>query len=224
VRKQASFDSERALERDSLEFLALGHPLVEEAVDHYLSLPVGKSIHAIRDSRNGYYFIYSLRYSSNTMELTSVFCSQDKPEEPLVLPDLILAPGHDAVAASFNADATENILLRRAAAAAAKAVEQDAETRRLRMEETMKTVFRKEELKVESSHNKHLKGLREKQDIQKMRATMHPVFETRASLAKTEKEISRTQSARQIDLERIRRMSKIKAEIELLQIYRLMDR
>jgi hypothetical protein len=57
-----------------------------------------------------------------------------------------------------------------------------------------------------------------------MRATMHPVFETRASLAKTEKEISRTQSARQIDLERIRRMSKIKAEIELLQIYRLMDR
>ncbi|HMU82220.1 MAG TPA: SNF2-related protein [Leptospiraceae bacterium] len=224
VRKQASFDSERALERDSLEFLALGHPLVEEAVDHYLSLPVGKSIHAIRDSRNGYYFIYSLRYSSNTMELTSVFCSQDKPEEPLVLPDLILAPGHDAVAASFNADATENILLRRAAAAAAKAVEQDAETRRLRMEETLKTVFRKEELKVESSHNKHLKGLREKQDIQKMRATMHPVFETRASLAKTEKEISRTQSARQIDLERIRRMSKIKAEIELLQIYRLMDR
>ncbi len=224
VTRLASFDSERALERDSLEFLALGNPLVEEAVDYYLSQPIGRTIYAVPQREAGYYFVYSLHYSTNTMDLTSVFCPEDQPEKASLIPDLLLSPGQPGTPAEFTPDAMENILLRRAAAAADAVVRGDAEARRKRIEESMKSAFHREEMKVESSHGKHLKDLREKQDIQKMRATLHPAFETRATLARTEKEISRTQSARQIDLERIRRMSQVRAEIELLQVYRFVKK
>jgi superfamily II DNA or RNA helicase len=218
--RAATFDSERALEKENLEFLALGHPLVEEAVDHYLARGHEKLIYTIQHKQCGLLFVYSVHYSMGALELLPVFVPESNPDRAEILADIPIEGGTTPPSSSIPVDAEELQYLRRAANLAFEKARTEAEKRRVEKEAGMKGAFVSEELKVESSLNKHLRGLRDKQDIQRMRARQNPAFENRASLARTEKEIYRTQTARQIELEKIRRMSHMKAELELLAILR----
>lgn len=220
VSRAATFDSERALEQENLEFLALGHPVVEEAVDYYLTRGQEKRIYSVQHRRSGFLFVYSVHYSQGALELLPVFVPESGPDQPEVLAELPLPGGTTPPAATVTEDAEEHQFFRRAANNSFQKAREEAEKRRLQKEAGMKGAFVSEELKVESSLNRHLRGLRDKQDIQRMRATQNPAFENRASLAKTEKEIYRTQTARQLELEKIRRMSHMKAELELLIVLR----
>lgn len=221
VTRAATFNSERALEKENLEFLALGHPLVEEAVEYYLSRGQEKIIYSIRAKPAGYLFVYSVHYSAGALELIPVLVREDTPDSAVILAELPVEAGGSPAPAKLAADPEEQQFLRRAADAAFGCAKREADNRRVQKQNEMKGAFVSEELKVENSLNKHLRSLRDKQDIQRMRARQNPAFENRASLAKTEKEIYRTQTARQIELEKIRRMSKVRAELELLAILRL---
>ncbi|MBL8021307.1 MAG: DEAD/DEAH box helicase family protein [Leptospirales bacterium] len=229
VENLASFDSERALEKDTLEFLAIGHPIVEEAVESFLTRKLERTIHSIHmEGRSGFYFIFSGHFSMATVELFSAFCPESNPTRVETPDELLIPPGfepHDGngiPAPGQTDEEADRQLLRKSAIAAWQAILARTESRRLELEKSMKGAFVSEEMKIETSHGKQLRGLREKQDIQKMRATISPVFEFKASLARTEKEISRTQASREIELEKVRRMSRIHAEVELLQVFRFL--
>ncbi|MEN3042167.1 MAG: hypothetical protein ABDH59_02530, partial [Fervidobacterium sp.] len=61
----AIFDADLALENEHFEFLAVGHPIVNEALEHFIQHPHKNMMMKLRFSairKNGIYFVFILTY------------------------------------------------------------------------------------------------------------------------------------------------------------------
>lgn len=291
---RGTFDSELALANDSLEFLAVGHPMVDECLEFFLDHPHRESFMELPASENlpcGHYFVYLVQFENGFQrtELMGVHADEQgklsfhreiaippgfhlkssrksratrlkgkipagaanrgaardetAPTDRAAQPDesptgkdaaTTYAPTIDEAVHTIEADEMgishewneQNALrmyphlqslMREAEIRLRKEVEKIAEE----LKEQLHPVFKKEEYKLEISFGKKLRLLQEKKDIEKMKFSQNPVPERKARLTRTENLILKARQELDLQLEEIRRQSRMKLQIRPLQIYRV---
>ncbi len=223
--KPASFRSEAALENENLEFLAIGHELVDRSLSYFLAHQERKSLITIRATsllRPGFYFVYICRFR-NGMERAALFgCHVDMSGRAEISEDIrpeSLSQTDDIIAVQTESyDYAEITEMQNRAV---EAVHQEARVDALELREKLHSVFKKEEYKIEISFGKKIRQLEEKREIHKMRFRMKPVTENKALLTRTENELNRAREELQFAINKIRAESRLDIRLELLQVYRI---
>jgi len=229
VRIQATFDSEKALENDRLEFLAVGHPLVDRALEFFLSHPWRKSIRTYRSSEKmipGWYFVYMCRMGNgmNRVELISCLVPENDASSAEVPGEILIPPGvrsSDLPPAGLLSYERSDLL--EAQKIARLRVQKKKKIQAVALREKLHSVFKKEEYKIEISFGKKIRSLEEKREIHRMRYRMKPTTENRALLTRTENELLRARADLQFQLGKIRQESVIEIRLDLMQIYRILN-
>ncbi len=221
----ATFRSDIALGDDRVDFLALGHRLVDRALDFFLAHPRRKSVQpmcAPAGQPPGLYFVFLCRFpKARREELISCLIPADSRSRP-VLPDDLLFP-LGLVLTPDDAPATtpeDGVVLEERTTRARSIVLAKAEERAREVTDSLHGQFKGEEYKLEISFRKKIRLLEEKKGRQKMRYGQNPRPEVRAAITRTENELIQAQTELQYHLTRVRQAGQIEPELELLQIYR----
>lgn len=226
--KPATFRSEIALEKDSIEFLAAGHPLVDNALNYFLNHEKRRSIQKMPAGREGrgFYFIFLCRFLSgmDRTDIIGCFVRNDKPVSAFIPEEIMIKPGfrYADMNPGFNAVSEESISIEVMNACMKKASEcvlDEGMKRADKLKKDLHSIFKKEEYKLEISYGKKIRQLDEKRDRQKLRYRMTPSVENRAVLTRTENELSRTKAELESAVEKNRRESRIEVKLDLLQVY-----
>lgn len=223
----ATFRSEIALEKDRLEFLAAGHPLVERALDFFLKHQERNTLHVMNAPtgvRSGLYFVFILHYKNgfNRAELVSCLIPDDLSVDPLVPEELLFEPGIHGkgwMVENVKPD-VDGEFLRSSYDRALIKLEETARARAVDLKKKLHSIFKKEEYKLEISYFKKIRQLEEKRDRQRMRVKLDPKVEHRSALTRTENELAKIRGEMDQALEKIRHEADIETSLELLQIYR----
>ena len=232
TKRAATFRSELALEKDSLDFLAVGHPLVDEALEFFLKHDRRRTVQRLKlpqdlgrgPRRTGYYFIFLCHFLNGMSRTEIVSCLVN--ENGCTIPEeLLIAPGQDPeqiyAGATFPAGAIDAAELKRAADRALKALEADAGRRAESLKDELHSVFKKEEYKLEISYGKKIRQLEEKLDRTRLRARQQPTATNRALTTRTENELYKARHERELRVHRVRKESGVQTRLELLQVYLL---
>ncbi|MCB1165215.1 MAG: DEAD/DEAH box helicase family protein [Leptospiraceae bacterium] len=228
-KRNGTFDSELALSRDSLDFLAVGHPLVDECLDYFLHHGEKETYLAMKAPdglQPGHYFIFIVQFENGFKRTELMGIHIDAEERMTFHREIVIPPGFRlpkkafSQIASDSADAMESIrpALRRAELLLRSEAEQIAKE----LKEELHPVFKKEEYKIEISYGKKLRLLEEKKDIEKMKYNQNPAPERKARLTRTENLILKARQEMDLQMEEIRRQSRMKLDIRPLQVYRLL--
>jgi ERCC4-related helicase len=231
--RPATFRSEVALENEAFEFLAAGHPLVENALHFFLNRKDLRSIQCLPAGNGlipGYYFIAICSFLSglNRSELISCMVPDDGRRVPIIPDELLIRPGirFEDLPPSLLYDADlmmDRVRIEKAREICEVLLQEEANRRALGLREKLHGIFKKEEYKLEISFGKRLRQIDEKRDRQRMRYTQNPTTEARAVLSRTEHELSRVRLEMEESIGRVRAQSNIDANIDLLQIYRIVE-
>ncbi|MEQ9366425.1 MAG: hypothetical protein RIF32_19450, partial [Leptospirales bacterium] len=228
ARRPATFRSELALEKDSLEFLAVGHPLVDEAIEFFLKHDRRRTVQRLRLPRpgrggtraSGYYFVFLCHYLNGMSRSELLSCLVD--ENGCTIPEDILIPsGQDPEAIRGRGQNLDRGEMKRAAGRAQKSLEREAGRRAENLKNELHSVFKKEEYKLEISYGKKIRQLEEKLDRARLKARMEPGVSSRAQQTRTENELMKARHERELRVHRVRKESGVQTRLELLQIYLL---
>lgn len=237
AKRPATFRSELALEKDSLEFLAVGHPLVDEAIEYFLKHERRRTVQSLRLPRSsvggagrgrasGFYFVFLCHYLNGMSRSELLSCLVDEngssiPEELLIPsgqdPESIRGRGR-AIGLGREIDPRE---IKRAAQSAQKTLEREAKVRAEKLKNELHSVFKKEEYKLEISYGKKIRQIEEKLDRARLKSRMEPSAASRAQLTRTENELMKARHERELRVHRVRKESGVQTRLELLQIYLL---
>lgn len=213
----ATFDSDVALQNESITFLAAGHSLVEEAIDFFVSHKHKRS-NVVVKSRDqllsGLYLSWLVKYKSGLQytDLVLSFQSTDDSQEIQILDEFPFFTSDHCIDLTIEAQPTSIENCRRVVSERAK-----QRGREIRLERSK--LFRSEESKIEISFGKKLRLLEEKKDIERLRATQNPAPERRAVLTRTENEIIKARQEMQLRLSELKTEAQVEFDLELLQIY-----
>lgn len=225
-RRPATFDSSKALENSDWEFLALGHPLVEEALGFFMThsernliLPAG----SLGKRSPGYYFIFFCKYEGgmDRAELMAAYVRVDlSTRVEIFISDLPARPApRNKRAQKDTVDSESTMELQHALQKAMQGLQPEAEKQATRLCENLHSIFKKEEYKIDISYGKKLRQLEEKRDRQRLRHRLLPNKQNQAQLTRTENEILNARQEREVRLYKVRRDSEIKPVLELIQVY-----
>lgn len=221
--RPATFQSEVALGDDRVDFLALGHPVVNRALDHFLESRDRKSIQTVARTAagTGLYFVMLARYpKARREELLSCLVSDDRRKSPLLPEELLLDLGASPRPPAGLAPPLSAETLRTAYETARERIRGLAEGRARDLTESLHRQFKGEEYKLEISFRKKIRLLEEKRDRQKLRYSQNPKRELRAVITRIENELIQAETELHYHLTRVRQSGRIEPELELLQIYR----
>ncbi len=224
-RRPATFRSELALEKDSLEFLAVGHPLVDEAIQYFLKHQRRRTVQHLKLPRSanpagasGFYFVFLCHYLNGMSRSELLSCLVN--ESGCTIPeDLLIPSGQDPDRIRGRNQSLDQAAMRRAAGRAQKTLEREAVRRAEKLKEELHSVFKKEEYKLEISYGKKIRQLEEKLDRARLKARMEPGAAQRAQLTRTENELLKARHERELRVHRVRKESGVQTRLELLQIY-----
>lgn len=227
TKRPATFRSELALEKESLDFLAVGHPLVDESLAYFLKHERRRTVQRLKLPRaagvprnSGYYFVFLCYYLNGMSRSELVSCLVD--ESGCTIPeDLLIPPGQDPDRIRGRGHQLDSGELKRAAVRAQKTLEQEAARRAESLKNELHSIFKKEEYKLEISYGKKIRQLEEKLDRMRLRARMEPTVANRAQLTRTENELNKARHERELRVHRVRKDSGVQTRLELLQIYLL---
>jgi SNF2 family DNA or RNA helicase len=222
--KFATFDSEIALKDDNLEFLAFGHAMVEKSITYFienkmgyctklLSSPdlLGKAFFIFLShfqfslSRSEIYY-YEYDFASNTVvRVNNLPCKDFLFQKDFTVDNGIKYPDKTAIEAA---------LIR-----VSEQVEIDTEVHKEKLFEKTKSLFLREEYKMELTNQKTLRELHEKLDRQEAQLKWNLKPEKKSALSRTKNEILRKREEHELELRKIRNGSNINKKIELFQLY-----
>ena len=224
--RPATFRSDIALVDDRVDFLALGHPVVDRALDYFLEHPERKTIQAVpapREAEAGLYFIFLCRYPrARREELLSCLVPADGRRRPSLPEEPLLPLGHAPKGRTATLTAPPPVpdaQLRAATEQARELIGEQAREHARVFTENLHSAFKGEEYKLEISYRKKIRMLEEKRDRQKLRYGQNPKPENRAAITRTENELIQAETDLQYHLTRVRQAGRIEPELELLQVY-----
>ncbi|MCB1174063.1 MAG: DEAD/DEAH box helicase [Leptospiraceae bacterium] len=223
IARPATFNSDKALENPRWDFLALGHPLVEEALRFYLEHSARHQILHCRQVgafRQGWYFVFLATFK-NGMQRSELFsCHLNDKEECQILENELLACQalNHAPRTEILADSRE---MEHCLQIAVRTLQPWARKRANELRDQLHTVFKKEEYKLEISYGKKIRNLEEKRGRQQMRLRLNPGSTNQAALSRTENEIQRAEQELQQKLYALRQKNIPDVELQLLQICRI---
>ncbi|TGK11523.1 DEAD/DEAH box helicase [Leptospira fletcheri] len=215
--KKATFDSERALSDDSLEFLAFGHPLIDEAVLSFLKDKKGWRSGFYRSAGDVVYFVFMVefRFSLDRKEIFTVAVdrktgkvsvSEDLPDS--VRQSLISGP-EDFPFSDFEVQFV----------AACEALDEALQDRKRELHEQTKDLFLKEEYKIRTSNQNTLRQLEEKLMRQEAAFKWEGKPEKKSAMNRTKNEIQKVKEDFEIELRKVKIGKEIQHRFELFQVY-----
>lgn len=244
--RPATFRSTTALEHQAAEYLAVGHELVDRALDFFLNRrerAVFYNLPRPASLPRGWLFVVLVRYQNAFNRAELISCVLPADGAPGFLTDISIETellgqndreGLSSVAWSQSGlgsggnlvgspqlDAAQTGELERAAKRAAVFASKEAAKRAGKLRDELHPIFKKEEYKIEISYGKRIRLLHEQLDRRRMRLRQSVRAEYRAAVTRTENELSRVKRELDVRLESIRRESRVDCSCELLQAYRL---
>ena len=241
VEKAGTFNSDLALANDKLEFLAVGHRLIDRALEFFLSHPDKNTIGEIPrlpGMQAGHYVICLCHFLGglSRAELLSCMLPEDKNKRPFIPEEILIPAGYRSQEFSGNRtrasaptnesagvktfterNIKEDPMLDRAV----KLLQKEGEERAHKLKDRLHTIFKKEEYTKEISYGKKIRRLEEKLDRQKMRYRTDPRTAFQAAVTRTENELLRARQERETALNKIRMESNIEVRLEILQIFKV---
>ncbi|MBX7059046.1 MAG: DEAD/DEAH box helicase family protein [Leptospirales bacterium] len=223
--RPATFRSELALEQESVEFLAVGHAFVDEALRYFLEHSGRKTIRRLRGvGKRGLYFVFLCHYQNgmSRVELQGALASGPNYERVGALDEPLFPPGvRGSAYQSLPLPANDELLamLKAPAAAALQVILKDAEGRAEKLKDALHPVFKREEYKLEISYGKKIRQLEERLDRARLKLRQNQAVAQRSQVTRLENELLRARQERERRVLRVRRDSRVDAELELLQVY-----
>jgi len=218
--KQGTFDSERALSDDSLEFLAFGHPLVESFVDHIFQTENSyrsRIIHAPGfENRIYFIFLIDIKFSLERTEI-HYLCYHRKTGEIEFLeewPTELKEKNHLCSAESENWNLVFNEIYEQVR----QTLEKRIELRKQELIQKTNPLFLKEEYKIQASYQKYIRELEEKLMRLEARFKWEGKTENKSVIKRTKNELLRTNEEFERELQKIRSATKIDHFIRLMQV------
>ncbi len=224
IRHPATFRSDTSLEREDLEFLAVGHPLVDRALNFFLLSPGQKTIARLAapsETGAGVYFIFLCRTTAGRghAELLSCFVPDHREGDAFIPEDLLVSRESLLRSRPLPGIALQPQSYEDVYQTAFEKVEGKAKTRAAEVAAGVHGLVEKEEIKLEVSFGKKIRSLEEKRDIQKLRVRTHTGPEHRALLAKIENQLDRARVDKARAIARIRSLDCPDVSVSLLQTY-----
>ena len=219
--KTGTFNSEDALQNDSLEFLAFGHPLVEKSIQYFLESKSGfsKTYFSIPGYESKIFFVFLVEFQFS-LKRTEIFyleydSAMDMVSElnsiPNQIQDAIIVTNVDNAKDKLNIESSfircyERLLL-------------TVENRKEELVKNTLSIFKKEEFKIEVTSQKVIRQLQEKLNRQEAQEKWDPRPERKAVINRTKNEIMKTREDYEREMRKVRNGSTIHFRIELFQTY-----
>ncbi|MCB1308380.1 MAG: hypothetical protein KDK30_09385, partial [Leptospiraceae bacterium] len=225
TRRPATFRSDQALENEGHEFLAAGHPLIEESLAYFLKHPRRRCIvyaPEMDGRRSGACLIYVCRYLNGMTRAELITCHVSRSGKIEInledrLPDI---PGSHAHQDRIRIEQRwEKNRLNDIVRNATEVVEQRAMQRAEELKENLHSIFKKEEYKLEISYGKKIRQLEEKRDRLQLKCRLEPTSTNRAQLTRIENDLLKSRQEREMRIYKVRREGRVNVELELLQMY-----
>ncbi|MDI7220808.1 SNF2-related protein [Leptospira santarosai] len=219
--KYGTFDSELALQNDSLEFLAFGHPLIDKTVSYLIQNQKGwgVSFHSVSDKE---YYVFLVEFQF-TLDRTELFYFETNPKTGLVgqiegLPEELRkynSPSKSSVSSrvGFAAD-LEKSLIR-----IFPVLDEVVESRKKELGEQTLDLFQKEEFKIRTSNQNTLRQLEEKLMRQEAAFKWEGKPEKKSAMNRTRNEIQKVKEDFDLELRKVRNGKTIQHRFQLFQVY-----
>ncbi|MDX1958927.1 MAG: SNF2-related protein [Leptospiraceae bacterium] len=222
--KLATFDSEEALKNDSLEFLAFGHPLVENAIEYFQDKEMGRGFGYLDSGKYSgkIYFIF-LSHFKFSLSRTEILYYEFDSLRNTILKLNSFEPKEFIIQRKTNNETNfhfpEIQKIESAFCQAFKRAKEDSEILKNQILEKTKSMFLREEYKVELSGKKAIRELTEKLDRQEAKVKWSGKPEQKSVISRTKNEILRKKEDFEIELNKIRNGREISSQLELFQVY-----
>jgi superfamily II DNA or RNA helicase len=219
--KTGTFNSEDALQNDSLEFLAFGHPLVEKSIQYFLESKSGfsKTYFSVRGFESKVFFVFLVEFQFSLKRTEIFYLEYDSAIDMVSELNSIPSQIQENIIAT-NQNKPDNSL--RIESSFIRCYAKLLETVELRKEELIKntlSIFKKEEFKIEVTSQKVIRQLQEKLNRQEAQEKWDPRPERKSVVNRTKNEIMKTREDYEREMRKVRNGSTIHFRIELFQTY-----
>ncbi|WP_061234997.1 DEAD/DEAH box helicase [Leptospira weilii] len=221
--KYGTFDSELALQNDSLEFLAFGHPLIDKTVLYLIQNQKGwsTSFHSV-SNKEYYVFLVEFQFTLNRAELFyfetnpktgSVRQVEELPEELRKSHSL----SESSVSTSSHAGLPTN--LEESLIRTFLVLDEIVEFRKKELGDQTLDLFQKEEFKIRTSNQNTLRQLEEKLMRQEAAFKWEGKPEKKSAMNRTRNEIQKVKEDFDLELRKVRNGKTIQHRFQLFQVY-----
>lgn len=215
--RKATFDSELALSNDNLEFLAFGHPLIDNAVLSFLKDRRGWRTGFYQSNGNSVYFVFivEFRFSLDRKEIFTVEVNRRSGNINVLenLPEAVRESSIIGPEEFLASDYETNFI------SACEALDQAMEARKRELYEQTKDLFLKEEYKIRNSNQNTLRQLEEKLMRQEAAFKWEGKPEKKSAMNRTKNEIQKVKEDFEVELRKVRVGKDIRHRFELFQAY-----
>ncbi|ALO24645.1 DEAD/DEAH box helicase [Leptospira borgpetersenii] len=221
--KYGTFDSELALQNDSLEFLAFGHLLIDRTVSYLIQNQKGwgVSFHSV-SNKEYYVFLVEFQFILNRTEL---FYFETNPETGSVrqiegLPaELRKSHSLSKSSASESSHVELPTNLEESLIRTFLVLDEIVEFRKKELGDQTLDLFQKEEFKIRTSNQNTLRQLEEKLMRQEAAFKWEGKPEKKSAMNRTRNEIQKVKEDFDFELRKVRNGKTIQHRFQLFQVY-----
>ena len=218
--KLATFDSELALQNESLEFLAFGHPLIEKSINYFLTNKLGYSVKFI--SNQFFYkqaiFIFLVTFEFKLKRIELFYYNYNFEDKSIIkykkIPSILENYNTLGVIEEYPFIELENALLN-----IIPKLNEDVQVRKRDLEVQTEQLFLSEEYKIKLMNQKTIRHLKEKLDRQEANARWEPKPEKKAAVNRTKNEIQKANEEFYREMNKIQKERNIRTKYTLFQVY-----
>lgn len=220
--KYGTFDSELALQNDSLEFLAFGHPLIDKTVSYLIQNQKGWST-AFHSVSNKEYYVFLVEFQF-TLNRTELFYFETNPNTGSVkqietLPEELreynssVRPSEISSHPELPSRLEENLIR------TFISLDEIVESRKKELGDQTLDLFQKEEFKIRTSNQNTLRQLEEKLMRQEAAFKWEGKPEKKSAMNRTRNEIQKVKEDFDRELRKVRNGKTIEHRFQLFQVY-----
>lgn len=226
--KIAVFDSLTALENENYIFLAIGHKLVDEALNYYLSYIDKKFIIKLKINqfkKKGIYLIFEITYTypQEKKELLIVYYSASSEKFEFLsqfpLEEIFLNRKMIKNIKILQLKEKEIVYLKNIVQKGKNWLDKEISFYNSDWFKKIQELYRNEQYKLEISYGKKIRDLEEKKDIEKLKYKLNPTSERKAIQTRIENAIQNTKLEFEREVRNLHNHTILKKEIKIFHIY-----
>jgi ERCC4-related helicase len=219
--KLGTFDSEIALANDNLEFLAFGHPIIDQCIQHVLSSEESfrSKIITAPGFGNRIYFVYLVDMKFSLQRTEIHYISYDRITGAVEFLDGIPRELRNLPHNTELLSGDWTSIFEKAELSIRDTFDTRIESRKNELTSETTTLFLKEEYKIQASHQKNIRQLEEKLMRQEASFKWEGKPENKSTINRTKNDILRAKEDYERELQKIRSGSRINHVKRLFQVY-----